>query len=88
MLIAQVAINKLFTDNYFSVCKLNDVMDMLGKGRRNSKIYKQLHALHCVHYADMSEELRNQIPYMVNELFTNKPASEAATNVALNGLFE
>jgi hypothetical protein len=87
-LIAQTALNKLFTDNHFSICKLNEVMNLVGKGRRNSKVYKQLHALHCVNFEDMPEELRNQLPYMVNELLTNKPAALAATNVALNGVFE
>jgi len=88
MMVAQVALNKLFEDNHFSICKLNDVMDLLGKGRRNSKIYKQLHTLHCVHYEDMPDDLKNQIPYMVNELLTNKPSSQAATEVALNGIFD
>jgi hypothetical protein len=62
-------------------------MDLLGKGRKNSRIYKQLHALHCVNYEDMPDELRNQIPYMVNELLANKPSYQAATEVALNGIF-
>lgn len=87
MLVAQAALNKLFDENHFSICKLNDVMDLLGKGRKNSKLYKQLHALHCVHYSDMPDELKNQIPFMVNELLTNKPAAHPATEVALSGIF-
>lgn len=87
MMIAQVALNKLFEEKHFSICKLNDVMELLGKGRKNSRLYKQLHALHCVDYADMPEELKSQIPYMVNELLTNKTETQAATNVALAGIF-
>lgn len=87
MLVAQVALNKLFNEKHFSICKLDEVMTMLGKGRRNSKIYQQLSALHCVHYEDMPDELRNQIPFMVNELLTNSPIANQATAVALNGVF-
>jgi len=88
MLVAQVALNSLFENKHFSICKVDEVMDLTGKGRRNSKIYKQLNALHCVNYEDMPAELKNQIPYMVNELLTNKPSTQAATQVALNGIFD
>ncbi len=88
MMVAQVALNNLFENKHFSICKLNEVMELLKKGRTNSRIYKQLHALHCVDYADMPDELKNQIPYMINELLTNKPPTQAATNVALAGIFD
>jgi len=88
MMVAKVALNELFEHSFFSICKLNTVMDLLGKGHRNSKVYKQLYALHCVHYADMPDDLKNQIPYMVNELLTNNPSTQAATDVALAGLFD
>lgn len=88
MMVAQVALNKLFEKQHFSICEVDEVMGLLRKGRRNSAVYKQLHALHCVHYADMPDELKNQIPHMINELLTNKPATQAATNVALAGIFD
>lgn len=87
MMVAQVALNSLFENKHFSICKLNEVMELLKKGRSNSKVYKQLHALHCVDYADMPDELKNQIPHMINELLTNKTPTQAATNVALAGVF-
>ncbi len=87
MMVAQVALNSLFENKHFSICKLNEVMELTKKGRKNSKVYKQLHALHCVDYADMPDELKNQIPYMVNELLTNKTTENAATNIALAGVF-
>lgn len=87
MMVAQVALNSLFEKRHFSICDLDKVMDLLGKGRRNSKVYKQLHALHCVNYEDMPDELKSQIPFMVNELLTNKSQTQAATDVALAGVF-
>jgi len=86
-LIAEVKLNKIFTDHHFSICALNDLMAMLGKGRRKSKVYKQLQALHCVEYDDMSEDLKAQLPLMINELLTNTVSTGIAAQTALNNVF-
>lgn len=88
MMIAEVALNDLFKKKHFSVCTLDKVMDLLGKGSRNSKAYKQLAALHCVDYSEMPLELKNQIPYMINELLTNNNKNHLATDVCLSGIFD
>jgi hypothetical protein len=61
-------------------------MDAISKGSKNHPSYKQLRALHCVDYADIPKELREQIPLMVNEIFTDAPAIKATEN-ALKGVF-
>lgn len=85
-LVAQTALNKLFTERHFSICTLDAVIDAIGKGNSNHPTYKQLRALHCIDYAEIPKSLRDQIPAMVNEVFTDAPVIKA-TQDALNGVF-
>lgn len=86
-MIVKAALNKLFTDSHFSICPINDVMELLAIGSRKSLAYKQLHALHCIHYKDMPKELVNEIPLMINELLTKEHKNHIATIDALKGVF-
>lgn len=85
-LVAQTALNNLFTKAYFDICTLNSVIEAIGKGNKEHPSYKQLKALHCVDYGSMPKDLRDQIPYLVNEVFTDAPAIQATEN-ALKGVF-
>lgn len=87
-LVAQVAINNILTKNYFDICAIHSVMNLLELGNRKSQAYKELHSLHCVYYSDMPSTLRNQIPHMINELLTQESKPSMCTNVALNGVFK
>ena len=60
-------------------------MDLTNMGSRKSAAYKKLTALHCVEYADMPKELRDQIPVMINELLLGEEHSPA-TKVAMQGI--
>ncbi len=77
-LVVQTAINKLFTDKYFSVCTLDRVMEVMNISQ-NTDAYKQLHALHCVHYSDMTKEMRDVLPLLVNEALKLETINIAAT---------
>jgi hypothetical protein len=85
-LVAQTALNKLFTKDHFDICTLRNVIEAIGKGNKSHPSYKQLQALHCVDYAEMPKALRDQIPMMVNEVFTDSPVIQA-TQDALKGVF-
>lgn len=84
-LVAVAALNKLFTSNYFSICTLDDVIDIVG-ARRAGEPYKLLSALHCIHYANMEPELREQIPLLVNECLRQKSNAAEAVEASLNGV--
>jgi hypothetical protein len=77
-LVVQTAINKLFTDNHFSICTLDKVMDVMNISE-NTDAYKQLRALHCVHYSDMTKEMRDVLPLLVNEALKVDTINIAAT---------
>jgi hypothetical protein len=87
-LVAQTAVTHLFTKDYFSICKLDAVMNALSKGSKNHPSYKLLHALHCVHYKDMPKELIDQLPQLVNEVLTDNREINFASAKALDGVFD
>ncbi len=55
------ALEQLFAKHYFDITLLRDIGDMLGRNVQQSQDYKYLHALHCIHYADMAPEIREQL---------------------------
>jgi hypothetical protein len=55
---------------------------------RNSEAYRLLHTLHCMDYADMPNELKRQLPQLVNEALTadNSSINQFATDIALKNV--
>jgi len=84
-LVVKTAITKLFKDNHFSICKLDEVMDLLG-ARQGCQAYKMLRALHCVNYSDMPADLRSRIPALVNECLAQKDDVIDAVDIALKNV--
>jgi hypothetical protein len=83
-LVVQTALNSLFTENFFSICTLDKVMDIIGANDK-TEAYKQLRALHCVHYNKMPPELREILPRLVNEALKFETLT-VATDQALEGV--
>lgn len=84
-LVVKQAIQNLFEKNYFSICQLDNALNVIG-ARQGGDAYKMLHALHCVDYSKMSPELRERIPYLVNECLRQQDNVIEATDVALKGI--
>lgn len=84
-LVVKTALDRLFTDKHFSVCTIDRVLEVLGRNR-NTEAYKQLHALHCVDYSAMPEELKMVLPHLVNEALRLNNVN-VATDAALEGVF-
>lgn len=84
-LVVTAALGKLFDESYFSICTLNNVMDVIGS-RRCGEAYTLLHALHCVNYSKMDPELRDRIPMLVNECLRLKTNTAGAVEIATNGV--
>jgi len=76
-LVLEVALNHLFTEKYFSVCTLDKILDVAEVSRK-SAAYKLLSALHCVHYDQMTREVREALPHLVREALTPVTPCEAA----------
>jgi hypothetical protein len=83
-LVAKTLLDKLFTEKWFSICEVDSLCDLAGRPR-NTPAYKMLRALHCVHYANMPQELLEQIPQLVNECLRAPPTCLASV-VALDGV--
>lgn len=84
-LVVKQAIQNLFEKDYFSICQLDSTLKIIG-ARQGGDAYKMLNALHCVSYSKMSPELRERIPYLVNECLRQNDNVIEATDVALNGV--
>ena len=51
--------------SFFSISDVNDVAKVLGVNPSSHPDYKLLHALHCVHYTEMSAEMKAELPNRV-----------------------
>ena len=66
VMVAQTALNKMFRSPFFSICEIDSIARMMGiHPERDS--YNQLRALHCVHWNEMPEALRRQVPLLVHQ---------------------
>lgn len=81
-LVVQTAVTQLFEKNYFDICKVDQVLKMVG-GRQAGPAYDMLHSLHCVHYDKMPQELRDRLPHLVNEVLRQKQNTDVAAFIAL-----
>jgi hypothetical protein len=54
------AMTKMFRGSHFSICDVDKCLKITG-GIPNSSDYDALSALHCVHWSDMSPQLRQQV---------------------------
>lgn len=65
----EARISKMLNNNFFSVCDLDAVVDMLEIPKAAEKLptYKQLRALHCISYKEMVPALREAIPQLIVE---------------------
>lgn len=84
-LVVKQAIHNLFEKDYFSICQLDSTLKIIG-ARQGGDAYKMLNALHCVSYSKMHPDLRERIPYLVNECLRQQDNVIEATDVALNGV--
>jgi len=53
------SINRMFNGNYFCITKVSDLMKVTGA--RETKDYHALRLYHCVHFADMTREVKDTV---------------------------
>ncbi len=84
-MVVQTAVTNLFEQQYFNICSIDKILKIL-EARQGGRAYELLHALHCIHYDKMPQELRNRIPYLVNECLSQTENVIDVTQVALKGI--
>ncbi len=73
-LAAVTALNEMLAGSSPSICTIDRIGTMLGiEPKRAVDAYNILHTLHCVHYAKMPLELRNQIPALIQQCLGVEP---------------
>lgn len=63
----EAALRKMFSQGWFSISTVDQCAKVLDVPT-GGKTYELLHALHCVHFADMDRELAEAVPGMIAEV--------------------
>ena len=69
MSIALTAVAKMLKSSYFDVCTVDKVCKLIGS-RAKGTAYDMLNTLHCVHYNEMPQAVRDGIPALMREVFS------------------
>ena len=83
--IAVAAMSKTLKNDYFDICTVRDVCDVIG-ARASGPAYDMLKALHCMKYAQMPASVRDEIPSLLNEVFKQAADVNMAMAVAFKGV--
>ena len=64
--IINLALDKMLNrDSHFSICTVNKLAKTLGTNCELHPEYRFLNTLHCVHYSEMSADLKERLPGMI-----------------------
>ena len=83
MSIALSAVSNMLKSNYFDVCTVDKICKLIGASA-NGPAYDMLHALHCIHYTEMPRDVREGIPALMRELFSQAKIDDEA----IKGIFK
>lgn len=76
-------LRNMFQNSSFSICAVDNCLKIAGI-TPTAPEYKMLRALHCVPFADMPADLRDEVPTMVGACFIGVDAeSSAAISAAM-----
>ncbi len=84
-LVVEQSLNCLLNERHFSICRLNDIADVLG-ANRNTDAFRLLRTLHCMDYTAMTPQMREALPQLINEALRPLQAKHPATDVVMQGL--
>lgn len=84
MLSAQAALVKLFDQDYFSICTIDNISKMMGiKPEREA--YQILKTLHCVHYDQMPSALLQALPELIMHVMQSPALDASRINIVSEG---
>lgn len=72
-LAALTALNEMMASNYFSICTIDKIAQMLGVNPKG-EAYNVLHTLHCIDWAKMPQPLREAVPGLIQQCLSIAPA--------------
>lgn len=81
--VVQSALKKLFDESHFSICTVDKIGALIGTNPQKHPGYKWLNALHCVHYSEMSQSVRDELPRRVMEVLRPDSVNFEAMAMAL-----
>ena len=64
---ARAALKKMFSEGFFSICVVDQILKIT-RGVPSKEDYDTLRLLHCVHFTDMSPELRKELPSLIQRV--------------------
>lgn len=68
-----LALDKMFNQSsHFSICVIDKLAKNLGVNCESHPDYKVLNTLHCVHYTEMSAEMKAELPNKVMNVLSAK----------------
>jgi len=83
MSIALTAVAKMLKSNYFSISTVDSVCKLIG-ARANGAAYDMLRALHCIDYSEMPPQVKEGIPALMREVFSQVKIDDDA----IQGIFK
>lgn len=83
MSIALTAVAKMLKSNYFSICTVDSVCQLIG-ANASGAAYDMLRALHCIHYTAMPRDVLEGIPALMREVFSQAKIDDNA----IQGIFK
>lgn len=61
------ALNAMVRRGYLDICTIDKCAEILSIQLRGFEPYRLLSALHCVHFAEMPTQVRNEIPFLIGQ---------------------
>lgn len=71
-LAAVTALNDMFKKGYLSICTIDTIGKMMNVDPKGEP-YRLLSTLHCVHFAEMPQELKEAIPGLIEKCLMVAP---------------
>ena len=69
LILAELSLRKMLSKGYFDICTIDAILK-LGEIPRGGRDYDRLRTLHCIHYAEMSEEVRSLMVNLIGRVLS------------------
>ncbi len=63
------AMNGMFKESHFSICTVDSALKLACIPSQDSHAYNMLRIMHCKDWAQMSPEVKNSIPMLIDRVF-------------------
>jgi len=68
-----LALDKMLNqESHFSICTVDKLAKIIGSNCSSHPEYKFLNSLHCVHYSEMSADLKAKLPEMIMNVLSSR----------------